>query len=130
MIVYYCLAIAMLIPIILALSSIPFRVKQLSAVNLNEPRAQAEQLAGAGARLVAAQKNAWEGLILFAVSIFIADANGVNPDELATAGLVFITARIGHAIFYVAGLGVLRFITFIIAIGAVGSIVSLGLLAS
>lgn len=123
MIMYYCLAFAMLMPIILALSSIPFRVKQFSAPNLNEPRAQAEKLSGAGARIVAAQKNAWEALILFTVSLFIANANNIAGEEIALACIIFIAARIIHAITYVLGWGVPRFFAFMIAVGAVISIV-------
>lgn len=123
MIMYYSLAFAMLIPIILALSSIPFRIKQFSAPNLNEPRAQAEKLSGAGARLVAAQKNAWEALILFTVSLFIANANNVAGEEIALACIIFIVARICHPIMYVLGFGTARFLAFFVAVGAVISIV-------
>ena len=120
--IYTYLAIAMFLPIILAVSSIPFRVKQLSKVNINEPRFQAEQLTGAGGRLVAAQKNAWEALILFTVTLFIAYANQVEPAEISLACLVFILARISHAVFYVAGIGHGRFTAFIVALGAITSI--------
>lgn len=129
MIIYYCLVVAMMLPLVLALSSIPFRVKQLSSVDITEPRAQADQLIGAGARMVAAQKNAWEALVLFAVSLFLANANQVDPSEITTACLVFITMRVLHAIFYVLGYGVLRFIAFGGAAAAVITIVSTALMS-
>ena len=119
MIIYYCLAIAMILPIILAFSSIPFRVKQLSSVNVVEPRAQAEMLTDAGARIVAAQKNAWEALLLFAVSLFIAFVNNVPANDIAVAAMIFIAARILHPIFYVLGLGILRMMSFATAFAAV-----------
>ncbi len=120
---YYCLAIAMLLPITLALGAIPFRFKQFSAPNLNEPRAQAEQLSGAGARMVAAQKNAWEALILFTVSLFIANANNIESEQIALACIIFIIARVSHAFLYVIGWGKLRFLAFLVAAGSVISIV-------
>lgn len=122
MIMYYSLAFVMFIPIVLALSSIPFRIKQFPKPNLDEPRAQAEQLSGAGGRLVAAQKNAWEALVLFAVTLFIAYANNVEGEQINLACIIFIIARIGHALFYVLGLGKLRFLAFLIAVGALISI--------
>ena len=124
MIMYYCLAIAMLLPIVLALGSIPFRVKQFSAPNLNEPRAQAENLSGAGGRIVAAQKNAWEALLLFTVSLFIANANNIQGEEIAIACMLFIFARICHAFTYVMGWGVPRFLAFMGAVSCVIWIVS------
>ena len=123
MIMYYCLAIAMLLPITLALGSLPFRFKQFSTPDLNEPRAQAEQLSGAGARMVAAQKNAWEALILFTVSLFIAYANNIGGEQISLACIIFIIARICHAFLYVIGWGVLRFLSFMVAAAAVMSIV-------
>lgn len=120
--VYIYLAIAMFIPIVLAISSVPFRVRQLSTVNINEPRFQAEQLTGAGGRLVAAQKNAWEALILFTVALFIAYANQVDAAAINTACVVFILARISHAVFYVTGIGHARFVSFMVALGAIISI--------
>lgn len=124
MTVYYCLAIAMLLPLVLALSSIPFRMKQLASVDINEPRAQAEHLTGAGRRMVAAQKNAWEALILFTVSLFLAEANQVMPIDIALASVIFIIMRILHALFYVLGYGVLRFIAFAGSIGAIITIIA------
>lgn len=123
MFMYYCLIITMLLPLILALSSIPFRLKELSFVDLNEPRAQGNLLTGAGGRIVAAQKNAWEALILFSVTIFIAFAHQVNADDIETACTVFILARICHAVLYVGNYGLLRFISFFVSIGAIASII-------
>lgn len=119
----------MALPLVLALSSIPFRIKQLSTVDIKEPRTQGEQLVGSGGRIVSAQKNAWEALVLFAVSLFLANANQVDPSDIATACLVFIAMRVLHAVFYVLGYGVLRFITFGGAAGAIVTIVSTALLS-
>lgn len=127
MIMYYCLAIAMLLPIILALSSIPLRFKQFAEPDINEPRAQAEEFTGAGRRLVAAQKNAWEALALFTASLFIAYANNVESAQIAMTCMVFIAARISHAILYVANWGKLRFVSFLVAFGAIANIVKISI---
>lgn len=113
MIIYYCLTIVLVLPIILALSSIPFRIKQFSNVDLNNPRGQAALMTGVGARIVDAQKNAWEALIFFAVALFIATSNGVQPAEISTACMIFVAMRLLHVIFYLANIGPLRFLAFL-----------------
>ena len=115
MYIYYCLFIVMLMPILLALGAIPFRLKQFAHPDINAPREQAEQLTGVGARIVSAQKNAWEGLILFSVSLFIAVENNVAVDDISLACTIYVIARILHAGFYLANLGILRFISFLVA---------------
>ena len=115
---YYCLALVMLMPLILAMSSIPFRMKQLSKVDIQNPRAQATRLQGAGERVVHAQKNAWEATILFAVTLFLASENQVLS-EVGTACLIFLGARIAHALAYVGGLGNCRFVAFLVSFGAI-----------
>lgn len=124
MIVYYCLTIIMILPIVLALSSIPFRLKQFSMVDINNPRPQAAKLKDAGERIVNAQKNAWEALAIFLTAIFIATSNNVPTEAIATACMVFVVARILHAFFYIIGNGILRFIAFFIGFASALFIIS------
>lgn len=123
MIIYYCLTFILLLPIILALGSIPFRVQQFSRPDLNNPRAQAALLTGVGERIVHAQKNAWEALIVFTVVLFIAYANNVDAQAITTACLVYVVARVLHPVFYLANMGLLRFGTFMVGFLAAMSIV-------
>lgn len=118
MIIYYCLTVVLLMPIILALGSIPFRIHQFSMVDLERPREQASQLTGAGARIVHAQNNAWEALIIFTVALFIASQNATLSDAIVPACIVFVVARVCHAFFYLMGKGVLRFLSFLTGLGA------------
>ena len=91
---YYCLFIALLLPFIIAAASVPYRMRQFGKPDLKEPRTQAAQMEGAGARIVAAQGNAWEALAVFTVAVFLAYANNVSGGNIGTAGLVFVAARI------------------------------------
>lgn len=118
MIIYYCLTIVLLMPITLALGSIPFRIQQCSAPDFEQPREQAAQLIGAGARIVHAQKNAWEALIIFTVALFIASQNAMLGDAIVPACIVFVVARLCHAFFYLIGKGILRFLSFLAGLGA------------
>lgn len=72
---------------------------------------------------MAAQKNAWEALLLFTVTLFIAFANNVEADNIALACIIFIVARISHAALYVLGSGKMRFLVFLVAVGALISII-------
>ncbi|MFN3235691.1 MAG: MAPEG family protein [Pseudomonadales bacterium] len=110
-----CLLIGMVLPYIWAASSLPFRSKQFGKPDINEPRVQAEQLSGAGARAVGAQANAWEALILFAVANLAAWMAGVEPvGNWGMAALIWAGARVGHGIFYIMGLAALRVLAFVI----------------
>lgn len=106
------LFIVAVLPIILSASGIYFRVKGLGKFDNKHPRAQQAQLSGAGSRAVAAQQNAWEALIVFAVVVFIAHAAMVDLHSLAIPAYVFLAARLLHPVLYIANLATLRSITF------------------
>jgi uncharacterized MAPEG superfamily protein len=113
-----CLLIGMLLPYIWAFSSLPFRNGQFGKIDLNEPRVQAEQLTGGGARAVGAQSNAWEALIIFSVANFAAFAMNVEPGgQWGLAAMIWAAARVGHGIFYIMGIAPLRVLSFVIATG-------------
>jgi uncharacterized MAPEG superfamily protein len=79
---------------------------------------QAAALTGTGARVNAAQLNAWEALAVFSASVFVAHLAGADPGGSATASVVFVAARILHAVFYVTDLAPLRSLSFAVAFGA------------
>ena len=110
-----CLLVAVLMPYVLAWIGTYHKSRQLGKVDNNNPRAQAAQLTGAGARAVAAQQNAWEALAVFTASLFAAFFAGVAPASLATPALVVVAARIAHAACYLADLASARSGTFLVA---------------
>jgi uncharacterized MAPEG superfamily protein len=110
-----CLLIAVLLPYVLAFTGSYYKGRQLGKVDNNNPRAQAAQLTGAGARAVAAQQNAWEALAVFTASLAAAFFAGVEPASLATPALLFVAARIAHAVCYLRDLATPRSATFLVA---------------
>jgi uncharacterized MAPEG superfamily protein len=118
-----CFLIIMTMPIVLALSTIPFRFAQFGKPDIQQPRLQANQLMGTGYRLDAAQKNAWEALILFGAALVFASLAGVDFKYLSTPALLFVSARVLHAVFYTFNLAVLRFLAFMTSIMSIGWIV-------
>ena len=74
-----CLLIGALLPYLWVGVTARYRKRQFGDIGLSEPRAQARQLSGAGARAWGAQMNAWEALLVFAAANGAALAAGVEP---------------------------------------------------
>ena len=113
----WCLVIVALLPYVLAGVGSYFRRANLGVVDNDNPRTQATLLEGAGARAYAAQANAWEALALLLVGLALVHFTG-NADHAGTASLIFLIARILHAVFYVRGAATLRSLSFLAAFGA------------
>lgn len=114
---FWCLLIIVIIPYLLAGLGGYFRIKQTGRLDNNYPRVQLAALEGTGARIWAAQQNAWEAVVVFASSVFVAHLAGAAAETSATLAIVFVICRIIHAIFYIANLATLRSLVFIISLG-------------
>jgi uncharacterized MAPEG superfamily protein len=112
---FWCLLIAIFMPYVCSGTAVYFKARQFGSVDNNQPRVQSAALTGTGARANAAQQNAWEALAVFSASVLVAHVSGADPGGSATASLVFIAARILHAIFYLADLAPLRSLSFLVA---------------
>jgi len=116
--VLVCLLIAVLIPYVLAGIGGYHKTRQFGKADNNNPRAQAAQLTGAGARAVAAQQNAWEALAVFTAALAAAFFAGVEPASLAPPALLFVAARIAHPICYLRDLATPRSASFLVGFAA------------
>jgi uncharacterized MAPEG superfamily protein len=124
---FWCLLIVMVIPFVLAGTGGFFRNKQLGGIDNVDPREQATKLTGAGARAVAAQKNAWEALALFTAAVLTAQVLGADPAMSARLAMGFVVFRILHAVCYIGGAATLRSLMFM---GALVCVIWLFLLAA
>ena len=115
---FWCLLVALLLPIALAMAGGYFRMRQLGSMDNKHPRQQATQLEGAGARAYAAQGNAWEALAMFTAAVAVAHMAGADPGSSATAALLFVAARIAHPILYIANIDWARSLSFFVALGS------------
>jgi uncharacterized MAPEG superfamily protein len=115
---FWCLLIAVLFPYVLAGIGGYFRAQQFGTLDNKNPRIQAAALEGVGARVYAAQQNAWEALLVFAAAVFVAHLAGANAQLAAIAAMVFILARVGHAILYLANLDMPRTGIFLVGLGS------------
>lgn len=117
----WCLVIAAFLPYPLAFIGTYFKKQQLGSVDNKNPRAQAAQLQGVGARAVAAQANAWEALAVFTAAVAVlhlANPEAARSSSAANAALLFLAARIAHPIFYLANIDMARSLAFMVGIGA------------
>ena len=112
---FWCVVIVALLPYLLALIGLYFRISQLGGWDNDNPRAQYARLEGAGWRIWSAQLNAWEALGLFTAMVVIAHLAGADPEKSAIAAIAFTITRILHPILYAANLATLRSIT--VAVG-------------
>ena len=111
---FWCLVVIVFLPIFLAFTGAYFRGKQFGSADNNNPRAQAAQLEGAGARAYAAQANAWEALAMFSTAVFVSHLAGVPASEAAPFTIAFVVVRVLHPIFYIRDMAVPRSLSFII----------------
>jgi uncharacterized MAPEG superfamily protein len=115
-IVVVCLLIAVFLPYVLSGIAVRHKRLQLGTVDNNNPRAQAAQLTGAGARAVAAQLNAWEALAVFTAALIAAFWVDVDPGRLVIPALIFVVARIAHAVCYLRDLASARSASFFVGV--------------
>ena len=112
-----CLLIGAVLPYLWFGVSLRYAKAQLGSIDLDAPRQQAARLTGAGARARDAQYNAWEALILFGAANVAALVAGVEPTgHWALAAVLWVTARLLHGAFYLAGMALVRGLSFAIGL--------------
>ncbi len=115
---FWSVLIMLLIPYALAGFGAFQRQKQLGVVDNKNWRAdQLPELTGAGARAYSAQANAWEAVAMFTAAVVVAHLAGADPELSSIAAMIFIVARIAHAILYIADLDKLRTVVFLVGWG-------------
>ncbi len=114
----WCLLIVATIPYPLAVLGGYTRIAQLGKLDNQNPRLQILELKGLGARAYAAQANAWEALALFTAAVLAAHLAGANAAASANAAILFVAARLLHAVFYLTNLALLRSLIMFVGLGS------------
>ena len=114
----WCLLLVAIAPYLIAGIGGYLRLRQLGELDNHDPRKQAERLEGAAARAVAAQQNAWEALALFAPAVIVNHVLGGAPGASATAAGVFVAARVGHLVCYLADWATARSAVFLVGLAS------------
>ncbi|SDJ02048.1 Uncharacterized conserved protein, MAPEG superfamily [Ferrimonas sediminum] len=100
-----------LLPYGLAAAGGVMKLRQLGRLDNHHPRLQARQLTGVGARVWAAQANAWEALALYSAVFAVAHFAGVTEAVLSLPALGFLLTRILHPVCYLADWALARSLT-------------------
>lgn len=110
----WCLVITTFLPLALAGVGGVFRKREFGVLDNHLPRVQQQQMTGVGARMLGAQQNAWEAVMLFTPVVMITQFAGVDPVKAGITGIVFVVARLLHGLFYFADMDKLRSLSFIV----------------
>jgi len=113
---FWCLVVVIFIPFVLAGVGGSFRSKAFGTADNKNPRAQSAQLEGTGARVYAAQENAWEAAVMFTVAVLTTHLAGLAPSEAAPFTVAFVILRIIHAVTYIKDIDKVRSGAFILSL--------------
>jgi uncharacterized MAPEG superfamily protein len=111
---FWCVLVAAVLPIVWAGVA-----KSKASYDNRTPRDWLARLDGWRQRANWAQANAWEAFAPFAAAVIIAHLAGARQGTIDLLALVFIAARIGHGLLYIADRATLRSIAWTIGFGCV-----------
>jgi len=111
----WTLLIAVLLPF---LSKLPVAIAmhKLNGYDNNYPRSQQEKLTGFGARALAAHKNSFESLIIFAPAILTAITTHNTGELIQQLAVSYIIARVLYHILYLLDFSTLRTLVWIVSL--------------
>jgi len=111
----WTLLIAALLPF---LSKLPVAIAmhKLNGYDNSYPRSQQENLTGFGARALAAHKNSFESLIIFAPAILIAITTHNTGELIQQLAVSYIIARVLYHILYLLDFSTLRTLVWIVSL--------------
>ena len=84
---------------------------------LGNPRADAPDLSPWAARAKRAHANAIENLVVFAALVLVASATPVSNDLTVGAAAAYFWSRVAYHFIYIAGIPVLRTLSFLVGFG-------------
>jgi uncharacterized MAPEG superfamily protein len=116
----WCLLIIALLPYVLSTAGGYFKMRQFGTIDNKHPRIQAARLEGVGARMLAAQNNAWEAVGFFTavlVVLHFANPEVARSSTATNLSLVYLATRILHPILYLANLDIARSSVFLVGLG-------------
>ena len=116
----WCLVIVALLPYVLSTAGGYFKMRQFGTMDNKHPRIQAAKLEVVGARMLAAQQNAWEALGFFTAAVAVlhlANPEVARSSTAANLSLVFLATRVLHPILYLANLDIARSSVFLVGLG-------------
>lgn len=115
----WCLAAVAFLPYVCAWTGAYLKFQQFGTLDNKMPRRQAAKLEGVGARMVAAQANAWEALPFFTAGVLVSHVTAANPGTASILSEIFLLTRIVHPIFYATDMDRARSLVFVVGFACV-----------
>ncbi|SRR5579859_173492 len=114
----YVLSATALLLLVLAFLSASLYGKQVGQPAMMSNRENIPAPTGAARRASRAHLNLLENAVPFAIVVLTAQALHISTPTTQMAAIVFLVARLLHAIVYIAGIQVVRTITWFAGVGA------------
>ncbi|EKE79920.1 MAPEG family protein [Idiomarina xiamenensis] len=110
----WCLLMACLLPV-LAKAPVVYFQNRDGGYDNHHPRAQQQQLTGAGARAVAGHYNAYEALPLFVAAVLVVLATEQVTAMMQNLAIGFVVLRVAYHVLYLANYDKLRSLVWLFA---------------
>ncbi len=122
-IAYLCIVISIFIPLFCA----GYAKLTTKGYNNRSPREFLSRLEGAGKRANYAQQNFYETFPAFAVGVVVAHLMEAQQWAIDFTAVIYVSARILYAVFYVADQHLLRSTAWTVALGAILALYFIGI---
>jgi uncharacterized MAPEG superfamily protein len=107
------LAIAAAMSLALPMIYMPLYQKQIGPAGISGNRENVPEPKGAAGRGVRAHRNLIENLVPFAIAVLIAHVMGISNNITVAGALIFLIARLVHAVTYLTGITGVRSLAYI-----------------
>ena len=108
-----CLAASGVLCLALPLIYLPLYQKQVGTAGLSSNREGVADPTGAAGRGLRAHRNLIENLVPFAIAVLVAHVLGISNAMTAAGALVFLVARLIHAVSYFLGITGIRTLAYL-----------------
>jgi uncharacterized MAPEG superfamily protein len=108
-----CLAASGVLCLALPLIYLPLYQKQVGTAGLSSNREGVADPTGAAGRGLRAHRNLIENLVPFAIAVLVAHVLGISNAMTAAGALVFLAARLVHAVSYFLGITGVRTLAYL-----------------
>ncbi len=111
-----CLAASAILCLILPFIYVALYNKQVGFAGVSGNRENAPEPTGAAGRGRRAHHNLLENLVPFSVAVILAHFAGISNNITVDGALIFLVARIVHALSYILGIPVVRTLAYLASV--------------
>lgn len=113
---FICLAASAILCLILPFIYVALYNKQVGFAGVSGNRENTPEPTGAAGRGRRAHHNLIENLVPFSIAVILAHFSGISNNITADGALIFLAARIVHAVSYILGIPVVRTLAYLASV--------------